>query len=215
MEFRTYQQKYRDQCYGSGDGQPGDVHHCKGRRLPGTAQVQPVEPRSFKRDEKPEALLDAANPAQHRGTIPGNVPSCMRQLSNFQKPFAPPLAREVNIFYYVVLSRSPVYHYEGWHPERKFEDMSLAELHNEIPYGDGTRKFIFILTGAGLNTRETIEYDDEISFRNLREGISKEIYAAMVNVRTATTVLTFELEIELLKDPDADPVVDYTSVSFF
>ncbi|KAK0652637.1 hypothetical protein B0T16DRAFT_103954 [Cercophora newfieldiana] len=82
----------------------------------------------------------------------------------------------ITFTYRIVLSRTPRTVTERWVPNGKFQDKTLADLLNELPFHSKESKgLIFTVESDCMRTVERIENDEEDSFASMKRYINMEI----------------------------------------
>ncbi|KAF2190544.1 hypothetical protein K469DRAFT_387705 [Zopfia rhizophila CBS 207.26] len=126
-------------------------------------------------------------------------------------PLAPPVAslpapqkRSVDFVYRAIISRSPLYQYKTWKPRGRFQDKSLAELIQELPFDKDIKGLILRLQGPGIAVQETVNCDEEEKFDTAKRRFNKLIGICNANQARAHPgkTLILEFEIEPLKSDD-------------
>ncbi|KAK4450328.1 hypothetical protein QBC34DRAFT_297569 [Podospora aff. communis PSN243] len=82
----------------------------------------------------------------------------------------------INFLYRVVLARTPKTITERWNPEGKFQDKTLADLLNELPFQDrDAQGLVFTVESECMKIVERIVNDDEDGFASMKRYINREI----------------------------------------
>ena len=82
----------------------------------------------------------------------------------------------VKFIYRVVLTRTPRTLTERWDPQGRFQDKTLAELLEELPFDKGeSQGLIFTIESPCVKTVERIPHDDEDGFASMKRYINSGI----------------------------------------
>lgn len=135
----------------------------------------------------PAALIEA----------PGSVDCHLRRretVDSFISP-TPNIRPQINFLYRLVLSRRPVHSYRKWTPARKLEEMTFAELMDELRLHENVHGLKFTVEGPGLRAVEELHRGDELGFDSMCRQIKKLIRGQLTK-RPANAPLLFEVDID-------------------
>jgi hypothetical protein len=127
------------------------------------------------------------------------------------RPPTPPQAQprpkpSIEIFYLLILSRSPIYESRRWTPPTSFQETTLSTLFSQLPFNGTINGLIFNFEGPGLKMKESIDSGNEVAFAMMKKQFNKGIKAALMNQKGKNSVdaqverLVFEMEIEAMRE---------------
>jgi len=80
------------------------------------------------------------------------------------------------MIYHVVIARSPIPVIERWHPQGRFQEKTLAELHAELPFFVSIPQgLIFTIESPCLKAVEKVPNGDEDGFASMKRCVNKAI----------------------------------------